>query len=318
MNAGGPPEKARRHFFYKEPAMFTRRHPYLFFLLTSFSIFTVLALGVMAMTMWITGAGDEVDGEAVGVVEIEGAIADARDTIESIRLFREDEDIKAIVVRIDSPGGAVGPSQEIYREIRKTVGTKKVVASMGAIAASGGYYVACAADGIVANPGTITGSIGVIMGYTNFRQLLDKIGMVPVVIKSGPYKDTGSPTREMRDDERELLQAITSGIHQQFVSAIAEGRKMDRAQVAAAADGRIFTGEDAKARGLVDRLGNFEDALQWAGELGGIEGDVVAVYARDKKFSLLRYLMSTSLSSLISKIVYPGIDAQYRYLPEAL
>jgi protease-4 len=170
----------------------------------------------------------------------------------------------------------------------------------------------------VANPGTITGSIGVIMGYTNFRQLLDKIGMVPVVIKSGPYKDTGSPTREMRDDERELLQAITSGIHQQFVSAIAEGRKMDRAQVAAAADGRIFTGEDAKARGLVDRLGNFEDALQWAGELGGIEGDVVAVYARDKKFSLLRYLMSTSLSSLISKIVYPGIDAQYRYLPEAL
>jgi len=250
-------------------------------------------------------------------VEIEGAIADARDTIENIRLFREDEDIKAIVVRIDSPGGAVGPSQEIYREIRKTVGTKKVVASMGAIAASGGYYVACAADGIVANPGTITGSIGVIMGYTNFRQLLDKIGMVPVVIKSGPYKDTGSPTREMRDDERELLQAITSGIHQQFVDAIAEGRKMDRAQVAAAADGRIFTGEDAKARGLVDRLGNFEDALQWAGELGGIEGDVVAVYARDKKLTLLRYLMSTSLSSLISKIVYPGIDAQYRYLPEA-
>ena len=296
--------------------MFSRRHPYLFFLLVSFAIFTALTLGVMGMAAWFGGASGDFGGEAVGVVEIEGAIADARDAIENIRRFREDEDIKAIVIRIDSPGGAVGPSQEIYREIRKTVETKKVVASMGAVAASGGYYVACATDGIVANPGTITGSIGVIMGYTNFRQLLDKIGMVPVVIKSGPYKDTGSPTREMRDDEREILQAITSDIHEQFVTAIAEGRKMDRALVEQAADGRIFTGEDAKARGLVDRLGNFEDALEWAGVLGGIEGKVVPVYARDEKLSLLRYLMSSSLSDLMSKVIHPGIYAEYRYLPE--
>ena len=296
--------------------MFSRRHPYLFFLLVSFAIFTGLTLGVMAMVAWMGGASSDFGGEAVGVVEIEGAIADARDTIEHIRRFREDEDIKAIVIRIDSPGGAVGPSQEIYREIRKTVGTKKVVASMGAVAASGGYYVACATDGIVANPGTITGSIGVIMGYTNFRQLLDKIGMVPVVIKSGPYKDTGSPTREMRDDEREILQSITSNIHEQFVTAIAEGRKMDRAQVARVADGRIFTGEDAKSRGLVDRLGNFEDALEWAGELGGIDGEVVPVYARDEKLSLLRYLMSSSLSDWMSTVIHPGIYAEYRYQPE--
>ena len=296
--------------------MFSRRHPYLFFSLISFAIFTALTLGVMAMAAWIGGASGDFSGEAVGVVEIEGAIADARDTLENIRRFREDEDIKAIVIRIDSPGGAVGPSQEIYREIRKTVETKKVVASMGAVAASGGYYVACATDGIVANPGTITGSIGVIMGYTNFRQLLDKIGMVPVVIKSGPYKDTGSPTREMRDDEREILQTITSDIHEQFVTAIVEGRKMDRARVEQAADGRIFTGEDAKARGLVDRLGNFEDALEWAGVLGGIEGKVVPVYARDEKLSLLRYLMSSSLSDLMSKVIHPGIYAEYRYLPE--
>ena len=296
--------------------MFTRRHPYLFFLLVSFAIFSGLVLGVMAMVAWMGGGGGDFDGEAVGVVEIEGAIADARDTIEHIRRFREDEDIKAIVIRIDSPGGAVGPSQEIYREIRKTVETKKVVASMGAVAASGGYYVACATDGIVANPGTITGSIGVIMGYTNFRQLLDKIGMVPVVIKSGPYKDTGSPTREMRDDEREILQSITGNIHEQFVTAIAEGRKMDRAQVEQAADGRIFTGEDAKARGLVDRLGNFEDALEWAGKLGGIDGEVVPVYARDEKLSLLRYLMSSSISDWMSTLIHPGIYAEYRYLPE--
>ena len=296
--------------------MFTRRHPYLFFLLVCFAIFSSLVLGVMAMVAWMGGGAGDFDGEAVGVVEIEGAIADARDTIEHIRRFREDEDIKAIVIRIDSPGGAVGPSQEIYREIRKTVETKKVVASMGAVAASGGYYVACATDGIVANPGTITGSIGVIMGYTNFRQLLDKIGMVPVVIKSGPYKDTGSPTREMRDDEREILQSITGNIHEQFVTAIAEGRKMDRAQVEQASDGRIFTGEDAKARGLVDRLGNFEDALEWAGKLGGIDGEVVPVYARDEKLSLLRYLMSSSISDWMSTLIHPGIYAEYRYLPE--
>ena len=296
--------------------MFTRRHPYLFFLLVSYAMFSGLVLGVMAMVAWMGGGAGDFDGEAVGVVEIEGAIADARDTIEHIRRFREDEDIKAIVIRIDSPGGAVGPSQEIYREIRKTVETKKVVASMGAVAASGGYYVACATDGIVANPGTITGSIGVIMGYTNFRQLLDKIGMVPVVIKSGPYKDTGSPTREMRDDEREILQSITGNIHEQFVTAIAEGRKMDRAQVEQAADGRIFTGEDAKARGLVDRLGNFEDALEWAGKLGGIDGEVVPVYARDEKLSLLRYLMSSSISDWMSTLIHPGIYAEYRYLPE--
>lgn len=296
--------------------MFSRRHPYLFFMLVSLALFTILTLGFMALSAWIGRTPGDISGEAVGVVEIEGAIVDARETLDVIRRFREDEEIKAIVIRIDSPGGAVGPSQEIYREIRKTVPTKRVVASMGAVAASGGYYVACAADKIMANPGTITGSIGVIMGYTNFRQLLDKIGMVPVVIKSGPYKDTGSPTREMRDDERQLLQSITGDIHDQFVTAIAEGRGMDRGLVEQAADGRIFTGQDAQARGLVDRLGNFEDALQWAGELGGIQGPVVPVYIRDEKLSLLRYLMSASLPESIAKIIRPGIYADYRYLPE--
>jgi protease-4 len=120
----------------------------------------------------------------------------------------------------------------------------------------------------------------------------------------------------MLDDEREILQSITSNIHEQFVTAIAEGRKMDRAQVELAADGRIFTGEDAKVRGLVDRLGNFEDALEWAGELGGIDGEVVPVYARDEKLSLLRYLMSSSISDWMSRVIHPGIYAEYRYLPE--
>ena len=295
--------------------MFARRHPYLFFLLMSFTIFTALVLGVMGMFMWMGNSTDEYQGEAVGVVEIEGAIVDAREAIENIRRFREDDKIKAIVVRINSPGGAVGPAQEIYREIRKTIETKKVVASMGAVAASGGYYIACAANGIMANPGTITGSIGVIMGYTNFRDLLDKIGLVPVVIKSGPYKDTGSPTREMREDERKILQDIISGIHQQFIEAIAEGRGLDRVMVEASADGRVFTGKDAKTRGLVDRLGNFEDALTWAGELGGVKGEVMPVYVDDDKLTLLRTLLSSSITQFFSKLVQPELKAEYRYVP---
>ncbi|MBT8341102.1 MAG: S49 family peptidase, partial [Desulfatitalea sp.] len=159
----------------------------------------------------------------------------------------------------------------------------------------GGYYVAAAANGIVANPGTITGSIGVIMGYTNFESLFDKIGLSPVVIKSGEYKDIGSPMREMTDAERQLLEEMTRKIHQQFITDIAQGRKAEVEMVATVADGRIFTGEDALTYGLVDRLGNFQDAVQWAGELGGIEGKVHTVYPEKERRPLLEYLMSSAL-----------------------
>ena len=165
--------------------MYSRRHPYLFFFLVAAALAAVTTLGLSGLVML---GGDRADfdfGEKVGVVELTGIIVDAHDTIDQIKQLREEDSVKAIVVRINSPGGAVAPSQEIYREIRKTVPVKKVVASMGAVAASGGYYIAAAADGIIASPGTITGSIGVIMAYTNYRALLDKIGLVPVVVKSG-------------------------------------------------------------------------------------------------------------------------------------
>ncbi|MDL2270139.1 signal peptide peptidase SppA [Desulfosarcina sp. OttesenSCG-928-G17] len=306
--------------------MFARRHPYLFFMLICFCLFTVVVICFASViTLMVRSADKDApfsarnrhrQGTAVGVVKIEGPITDSQKTLEQICQFREDDTIKAIVIRIDSPGGAVGPAQEIYREIRKTAEEKTVVASLGAVAASGGYYVACAADGIVANPGTITGSIGVIMGYTNFEQLLEKIGMVPVVIKSGPYKDTGSPTRKMQDDEREILEKVTSGIHEQFITAIAEGRKMKREKVAAAADGRIFTGEMAEKQGLVDRLGNFEDALAWAGELGGVIGPVKPVYPPEEKLSVLRQILSSSaVPGWVSHFINPDIYAEYRYQP---
>ena len=296
--------------------MFSRRHPYLFFILT-FSSVVATAMIIMTLLFVIGTRDSEFEfGEKVGIVEINGIIADAKNAIHNLKRFREDSSVKAIVIRINSPGGAVGPSQEIFREIRKTSSSKKVVASMGSIAASGGYYIAAGADRIVANPGTITGSIGVIMGFTNYQELLRKIGLFPVVVKSGKYKDIGSPVRKMKPEEKKILQDFARKIHRQFIKDIVEGRKMDLAKVEALADGRIFTGEESKELGLVDRLGNFEDAIEWAGRLGGIKGKISTVYAREKKFSLLRYIVDSSAKALLNRIADPSLSADYLYSPE--
>ena len=253
--------------------------------------------------------------EGVGVIEIVGVISDAKDILHQIKQFREETDIKAIVVRIDSPGGAVGPSQEIYREIRKTLKTKTVIASMGAVAASGGYYIAAGAHGIVASAGTITGSIGVIMGYTNFQEILRKIGLVPVVVKSGAYKDMGSPVRDMTPEERQILQDLVDNIHQQFIKDVAEGRKMESHRLTALADGRIFTGQEALRLGFVDRIGNLEDAVEWAGRRGGITGKIPVVYAPERKFSLIKYLIGTLSEQLSQHTLNPVFLPGYLYSP---
>jgi protease-4 len=301
--------------------MFSRKHPFLFSLLIMALLATLSVVSLAAVAAIALKRADfsefvaEPGGEKVGVVEIKGVITESKDTIALIKRFREDRAIKAIVIRIDSPGGVVGPSQEIFREVRKTIGKKKVVASMGSIAASGGYYIAAAADGIVANPGTITGSIGVIMAYTNFRKLLDKIGMVPVVIKSGEFKDIGSPTREMTPDEKKVLQTFVDQTHRQFVQAVSEGRKMDMAHTASLADGRIFTGEEAVKQGLVDRLGNLEDAVEWAGRLGGIEGKISTVYKKEDKFTFFKYLTESAVKKIMDHWFGPDIQGAYLYRP---
>ncbi|MCK4466998.1 MAG: signal peptide peptidase SppA [Desulfobacterales bacterium] len=300
--------------------MFSRRHPYLFFILIFSSIMVTAFIGLSLIFMLAAKDTDFDDllksgGEKVGIVELTGNITSSRDIIHSLKRFRENSSIKAIVIRIDSPGGAVGPAQEIFREIRKTVKTKKVIASMGTVAASGGYYVAAGADGIVANPGTITGSIGVIMGFANFQELLRKIGMVPVVIKSGQYKDIGSPVREMTKDERGILQNLSNRIHRQFIVDIANGRGMDLSKVEGIADGRIFTGEEAKNLGLIDRLGNLEDAIEWAGRMGGIKGKISAVYAPKKKFSILKFIAESSVKEIVNMMVNPSLYTGYLYSP---
>jgi len=273
----------------------------------------VLIMFIVAMGMKSDGLSEWVDlgGEKVGIVDIYGVITESDDILKNIRRFREDETIKAIVLRINSPGGGVAPSQEIYREVAKTVPTKVVVASMGSVAASGGYYVAAGANKIIASPGTITGSIGVILGYTNFEELLKKIGLTPVVIKSGQYKDIGSPTRTMSDEEKKILQQFTDQVHQQFIEAIVNGRKMETAAVKAVADGRIMTGETAKSLGFIDDLGNFEDAVALAGKLAGIEGRISKVYPKEKPLSFFRYLMGESLAELLGKLTNSNISAQY-------
>ncbi|MBW1940968.1 MAG: signal peptide peptidase SppA [Deltaproteobacteria bacterium] len=295
--------------------MFSRRHPYLFFIL----VFSTLITGTMiTLSLLFTVGSKSYEfefGEKVGVIEIKGVILESKKIIDNLKKFREEDSIKAIVLRIDSPGGGVGPSQEIFREVRKTVKSKKVITSMGSVAASGGYYIAAASNKIVANPGTITGSIGVVMGYTNFQELLAKIGLVPVVVKSGEYKDMGSPVRKMTEKERNLLQAFVNTIHSQFVSDVAEGRGMDPGKVEKIADGSIFSGEKAKSLGMVDRLGNLEDAIEWAGRMAGIKGKVSAVYLEDKKFSLKRYIEGSFINNLVNRAINSNLYAAYLYRP---
>jgi len=217
-------------------------------------------------------------GKKIGVITIDGAILTAQPTLSDIIKFRKDKGIKAIIVRIDSPGGGVVPSQEIYEELQKTRKFKKIIVSMGSVAASGGFYIAAAADRIVANPGTITGSIGVIMEFVRLEELLKKIGVSIDVLKSGEFKDMGSPQRKLTEREKEILNQLISDTQQQFVRAVAKGRHLSKEEVEKIADGRVFSGERAKALGLVDSLGNFQDAVELAKKITGIKGDVTLVY----------------------------------------
>ncbi len=250
--------------------------------------------------------------DRIALIRIEGVILDAQETLGELKKFSENPSVKAIVLRIDSPGGGVVPSQEIYDAVRRvrTKSNKAVIASMGSVAASGGYYIAAATDRIVANPGTLTGSIGVIMEMANVEGLLQKIGVEGVVVKSGKYKDVGSPLRKMNDEERGLLQTVMDDVHKQFIEAVAEGRSLEVPEVQALADGRIFTGRQAKAAKLVDELGNLDDAIQLAADVVGIEGEPKVIEQR-RRFSI-RELLESKLSSVLPKFdFHSGVNLKY-------
>jgi protease-4 len=212
-------------------------------------------------------------GRRVALVEVEGLILDADRVVRELEEHGDDPAIRAVVVRVDSPGGVVGPSQEIHDAVaRVRARGKPVVVSMGAVAASGGYYLAVAADHIVANPGTLTGSIGVLMQLAEIEGLLRRVGVHFEIVKAGRHKDVGTFARPMTAEERAILQGLLDDMYDQFVTAVAEGRRLDRATVLGLADGRAYSGRRAKEIGLVDSLGGLEDAVRTAGRLAGIRG----------------------------------------------
>jgi len=250
-------------------------------------------------------------GEKVALVNVSGVIMDSSGVVEELKKHAKDSSIKAIVLRVDSPGGAVAPSQEIYQEILKVKEKKKVIVSMGSVAASGGYYIAAPADKIVANAGTLTGSIGVIMEIPNFQGLMEKIGIEAQVIKSGKHKDIASVFKSLKPEEKEILQSVLDDVHDQFIRAVSDGRGMDFEEARKISDGRIFTGRMAKEAGLVDELGSLEDAIALAGQLSGIKGEPEVV-RKEEKFSLVEMLKSQIPNRLMGE-AFSGISIKYLF-----
>lgn len=279
-----------------------RKHPILLGLLV-FGVLVGLFLVSLYALAYLSDRGESLwGGEKIAIIEVRGVILDPQPIVEKLVKLRKNEKVKAIVLRIDSPGGGVGPAQEIFAEVKKAQKEKKVLVSMGAVAASGGYYIACGADKILANPGSITGSIGVIVESLNVEELLRKLGLRSMVVKSGKHKDLGSPLRPMTEEERKLLQGVLDSVHEQFIRAVAEGRKLPVEKVREWADGRIFSGEQARDLGLVDELGNLEDTLAMAATLAGIRGEPEIMYPEKKRFSLFDLLLQESVSRIVESL----------------
>lgn len=274
-------------------------------------ISVIIGLFFLSLILRFLFAGASSMGPKVAVLDITGIITKSDARIKLIHTYRDDPNVKAIVLRINSPGGSVAPVQEIHRELTKI--DKPIVASMGGSAASGGYYLACAADTIVANPGTLTGSIGVIMQFINMKGLYDKVGLEHQVIKSGQFKDTGSMFRDFTEEDKEILQATVDDVYNQFVDAIFKSRQehLTRDEIVQLADGRIFSGQQAQEHKLVDQLGNLQDAIKIAGQLGNIEG-TPKIIRKQRKSSLLEQLIGIEHNSHLDDILpIPGVTFRY-------
>ena len=278
-----------------------------------FILWTLIGvIGLLVLTKLVAPDLDLAGEEHIALIRVEGPILDSRETVTELTRFGKSSAVKAIVLRIDSPGGGVVPSQEIHDAVKsvRQKHQKKIIASMGSVAASGGYYIAVATDHILANPGTLTGSIGVIMELANIEGLLKKVGVTSVVIKSGRHKDLASPFRTMKEEDRRILQEVLDDVHDQFIQAVADGRSLPIADVTQLADGRIFTGRQAKEAGLVDGLGNLDDAIELAAQLAGIEGEPTVVEPR-KPFSIREFLDSRLFGSLPNLPIQSGVSLKY-------
>jgi protease-4 len=262
-------------------------------------------------------ASNTLSEPGLAVLAIRGEILSTEWAVKAVKSFQADPNVKALIIRIDSPGGLVAPCQELSEALMAF--KKPKIASMGSVAASGGYYIAVAADTVYANPGTITGSIGVIMEAIEFSGAMEKLGVRSEVIKSGRYKDSGSPFRAMRPDEREVLESMLMNVYEQFVADVLKGRRlMTEEAVRALADGRVFSGEEARLLGLVDETGGFEDAIAAAVKKAGLPEDrEPPIVYEDGQRSLLSQILTGSLPFLdpLKSAASPGLTMKYIYRP---
>lgn len=262
-----------------------------------FVLFSVKQFGDIAQT----SQSGEVGDYKIGVIEINGVIMDGKEVIEKLHKFYKNPTIKGIILRINSPGGAVAPSQEIYHEILSMRTQKTIVASMSTVAASGGYYIAAAANKIVASAGTLTGSIGVIMQNMNMRDAMDYLNIRPMTIKSGQYKDAMSPLKQLDEQDKQLMQALVDDVHMQFKKDIAKGRNMSVEQLSPFADGRILTGLQAFKLKLVDEIGGLHDAARLVAKLAKLEGQYLLVYPRKSRLEQLEHMFQ-NVEGLLGKL----------------
>jgi len=278
----------------------------IFIIITAILMVVGFSMWMMIYLIFSAGSDNAKDvvvgsGERIAVVELSGVIVSSDETVRQFKKYREDRSIRGIVFRIDSPGGGVVASQEIYEEVKKTKNSgKPVVVSMGSLGASGGYYVACPANRIVANPGTLTGSIGVISQFMEYDSLLGKIGVGVNTIKSGKLKDAGNPFRPMTDEDKAYFQNLMDNVHKQFIAAVENERHLPHDSVVALADGRVFTGEQALGLGLVDTLGTYEDAVGITAKIARIKGTPSIVKERKRAYSIFdRVFGETKFSELL-------------------
>jgi len=277
-------------------------------------LFFILCLAALAVVFSNIGSSSiSHSSNLVASLEIKGTISDSKDFIEELNEYGKRTNVKSVIIRIDSPGGGVAASQEIYEAIKefRADTKKKVVVSMASTAASGGYYVACAADMIFANPGTITGSIGVIAQWYDYSDLLRWAKMQSVVIKSGDLKDSGSGFRPMTEEEKVYFQSLIDDMHSQFVSAVSESRNIPEEEVRQLADGRVYSGREAKKNHLVDEIGTFQDAVKYAAKLGGITGEPKLLTPFKKRFSALDLLLGNAES--VFSLASGGSESHIRF-----
>ena len=260
----------------------------------------VITFAAVVLTFSGDDSGQFGFSDRVQIVDVEGQLVESRPILEQLKRYEDSNSVKAILLNVDSPGGGVAVSQEVYTEIKRLREKKDkiVVAYLSSTGASGAYYISCAANKIVANPGTIVGSIGVIAEWVNYADLLEWAKLKNIVFKTGEFKDTGSPTRPITENERKYFQGLIDDMYVQFVEAVAAGRKLDLQEVRAMADGRVFTGRAAKERKLIDETGNFQDAVDLTAKLAGISGKPRLIRSVRQRVTLLDVL-TTDLSRLV-------------------